>query len=391
MSFLYFDCFSGVSGDMVIAALLDCGASFDGLNRAISSLPISVKLSCSQKVVQGISCTSFDVAAEGAPIRHLSDIEKIINGSGLSLDIKNKSIAVFNKLASAEGSVHGVSPASIHFHEIGAVDTIVDIVGTFVCLDYLGINDIYASAVPWSSGFVDISHGRYPLPAPATALLLSGFPCTFCDAGIELVTPTGAALITSLASPLLNPPPFVASQIGYGAGDYLRKDNVPNLLRVVKAAFISSADSAEAVAVLETEVDDLNPEVYSYLHNLFTSNSAVLDYFTTPLLMKKNRPGTLITLIVRPADAEMLARLLMQESGTLGVRHRLQSRYITPRTECRVETPWGPVRVKIAHLPQGNIRTKPEFEDCQSIAIKHNIPLLEVYSAVNSIASQLSK
>lgn len=391
MSFLYFDCFSGISGDMMIGALLDGGASFEDLENAISSLSISAKLSYVQKVVQGIRCTSFDVDTDGAPIRHLADIDKIITGSGLSPDIKSKSINVFNRLAAAEGHVHGVSPASIHFHEIGAVDTIVDIVGTFICLDSLGIEEVYTSALPWANGFIDISHGRYPLPAPAAAHLLSGFPCFFCDAGIELVTPTGAALITSIASPLLNPPPFVPIQIAYGAGDHVREDKVPNLLRMVKADFTSAHNRSESVAVLETEVDDLNPEVFTHLHNLFTSHPYVFDYFTTPVYMKKNRPGTLITLIAHPDYSEMLAHLLIKESGSLGVRFRIQDRYTAPRSECQIETPWGSIRVKVARQPDGNIHTKPEFEDCQSIANQHNISLLEVYSVVNALASRLSK
>ncbi len=390
MSFLYFDCFSGVSGDMIIAALLDCGASFETLQLALSTLPIAINLSCDQKVVKGIRCTSFNVNASGsAPIRHLADIAGIIDASKLSSKIKSNSLNVFNKLAEAEGLVHGVNPSSIHFHEIGAVDTIVDIVGTFLCLDYLGIDQIYASALPWSDGFVDISHGRYPLPAPATALLLSGFPCVFSNVGMELVTPTGAALITSIASPLLDPPPFIPNRVAYGAGDYVRKDNVPNLLRLIRGDFITPSEPGEAVAVLETEVDDLNPEIFSHLYHLFGSHPAVLDFFTAPIYMKKNRPGTLITLIARPESSEQLAQLLIQESSSLGVRYRLQNRYAASRTESTVDTPWGPVRVKLARLPSGGMRAKPEFDDCQAIALRHNLPLLEVYSVVNAIVFQL--
>jgi hypothetical protein len=390
MSFLYFDCFSGVSGDMIISALLDCGASFEELQLKISSLPIAANLSCQQKVVKGIRCTSFNVDASGAaPIRHLSDIAEIIGTSQLSSEIQRKSLSVFNKLAEAEGLVHGVNPCSIHFHEIGAVDTIVDIVGTFLCLDFLGIDEIYVSALPWSNGFVDISHGRYPLPAPATALLLSGYPCVFANVGMELVTPTGAALITSIASPLLDPPSFIPNRVAYGAGDYVRKDNVPNLLRLIKGDFVTSSEQGDTVAILETEIDDLNPEVFSHLFHLFGSHPAVLDFFTAPVYMKKSRPGNLITLITRPDNSEQLALLLMQESGSLGVRYRLQKRYIASRAERHVDTPWGPVRIKVAALPLGGVRSKPEFDDCQAIAHRHNLPLLEVYSVINAIVSRL--
>jgi uncharacterized protein (TIGR00299 family) protein len=390
MSFLYFDCFSGVSGDMIIAALLDCGASFEDLSRAVDSLPISAHITFQNREVQGIRCTSFEVAGGDAPLRHLADIEQIIYRSSLAPTIKAKSLQVFNKLASAEASVHGVSPAEVHFHEIGAVDTLVDIVGTLVCLDSLGITEAYASSLPWSSGLISISHGCYPLPAPATTLLLTGFPCFFADAGVELVTPTGAAILTSIASPLLDPPPFVPAGVGYGAGRNLRKDGVPNLLRVVKADFVAPILSSEAVAVLETEVDDLNPEIYSYLHELFVSHPSVWDYYTSPVYMKKTRPGTLITLVARPDSAELLAGLLMQESGSLGVRYRLQKRYTIPRSESSLETPWGPVRIKRARLAAGSIRIKPEFENCQAIARSHNLSLIEVYSVVNALVARLS-
>ncbi len=390
MSFLYFDCFSGASGDMIIAALLDCGASFEGLQKAISSLPIAAKISSTPKVLKGISCTSFDVDSAGsAPVRHLPDITHIIESSDLSAEIKSKSVAVFNKLAAAEAAVHGVSPQHIHFHEIGAVDTIVDVVGTFWCLDSLGIKQVYCSALPWSSGMVDISHGRYPLPAPATARLLSGYPCVFTDADMELVTPTGAALITSFASPLLDPPPFIPTRIAYGAGDYIRKDNVPNLLRLVRGNFVTSSAADETVAILETEVDDLNPEIFTHLYSLFASHPDVLDFFTAPINMKKNRPGTLITLITHPHCSAPLAHLLIEETGSLGVRYRLQKRYIAPRSELSVDTPWGPVRLKLAQLPQGRKQAKPEYEDCHAIAIKYNLPILEVYKIINHIASNL--
>lgn len=392
MSFLYFDCFSGVSGDMIIGALLDCGASLEGLQEALAGLPISAKITCTPKVVNGIRGTSFHVdVADSPPIRHLSDIAAIIESSELSSEIKSNSLGVFNKLAEAEGTVHGVSPTEIHFHEIGAVDTIVDIVGAFWCLESLGIKQVYTSALPWSGGFVDISHGRYPLPAPATALLLSGYPCVFTDAGMELVTPTGAALITSFSTPLLDPPPFIPVRIGYGAGNYVRKDNVPNLLRLIKGDFVTSSESGEEIVVLETEVDDLNPEIFTHLYSLFVTNPDVLDFFTTPIYMKKNRPGTLITLLSRPNNCGQLAQLLIQESGSLGIRYRSQRRYIATRKELSLDTPWGPVRVKLSQRPFGGSHAKPEYEDCHAIAVRYNIPLLEVYSVINALTAQLTK
>lgn len=387
MSFLYFDCYSGLSGNMIIASLLDIGASFEYMQRELSGLNISAQINRSFKSIQGIQCSSFEVASEQAPLRYLSDIQKIIADSSLPLNVKGRSIQVFTLLAEAEGRVHGIGLNEVHFHEIGAVDTIVDIVGTFLCLESLGINEIYSSPLPWSSGFVDMDHGRYPLPAPATTQLLSGFPCVFCDAGIELVTPTGAALITSIATPWTGSQAFIPVLIGHGAGNYIRKDKVPNLLRVVKAEFVWADHSSDSVNILETEVDDVNPEFFTHLHHIFMSYPGVLDYFTTPIHMKKNRPGTLITLITRPESAHEIAQKLLLESGSLGVRYRIQHRFTVPRTECQILTRWGPVRIKIARYNADSIRIKPEFDDVQAIAVRHNLPLFKVYEEISGLAS----
>lgn len=391
MSFIYFDCFSGISGDMLISALLDCGASFEQLTRMVESLGISAQIKLVPRTIQGIRCSSFEVNATSSPLRHLKDIEAIIEGSSLPALIKENSRAVINRLAAAEASVHGLSPSQVHFHEIGAVDTIVDIVGTFVCLDSLGIKEAYVSPLPWSGGLVSMSHGRYPLPAPATSLLLQGYPCFFSDANMELVTPTGAALITSIAVPLVDPPLFIPQKIAYGAGHNLRGDGVPNLLRVVQAESLSPAAPTESVAILEAEVDDLNPEVFSHLYHIFMAQPAVLDFFTTAIHMKKNRPGVLITLISRPDACNDLASLLLRESGSLGVRYRLQNRYVLPREERSLDTPWGPVRIKIACMPDGSLRCKPEFEDCHALALQHHVPLVEVLAAANCLARNLIK
>jgi TIGR00299 family protein len=386
MHFLYFDCFSGVSGDMIVSALLDWGAPFDLLRSAVSGLGIGADVSCERKTIQGISCTAFKVASTASPLRHLTDIEKIITGSSLSATIQKRSLDVFHRLAAAESTVHDIDPARVHFHEIGAVDTIVDIVSVFICLESLGIENIYCSPLPWAEGFIDISHGRYPLPAPATCLLLSGFPCVFSDAGIELVTPTGAALITTIAKPLNSRRQFIPNRIAYGAGTNTRTDHVPNLLRLIDAQFYTDLET-ESVAVLETEVDDLNPEVFTHLHRIFTAESGVLDFFTTPVLMKKNRPGTLITLLSRPQAAVELTQRLMIETGSLGVRYRLQERYVAERKEDQVLTPWGPIRVKISNVGSERVRIKPEFDDIEEIAIQHNLPVSKVYSVVSSLIS----
>ncbi|MEN6327109.1 MAG: nickel pincer cofactor biosynthesis protein LarC [Syntrophomonas sp.] len=390
MDFLYFDCFSGVSGDMLIAALLDLGVDFENFIEEIARLNLSLSLSCEKVNVSGIISSRFLIdQANCTTHRHLPDICRIIESSTLKGEIKQKSLAVFNKLAAAEAQVHGVPLENIHFHEIGAVDTIVDIVGTFICLDLLNISQIYASPLPWSQGFIDIEHGRYPLPAPAVVLLLKGVPCCSAPIAMELVTPTGAALITSLTSSFGPIPNSTPLEIGYGAGTTKREDRVPNLLRVVKASLSPALKPGqELVAVLEAEVDDLNPELLGYLFETLLSDDDVLDLYTSTVMMKKNRPGFLLTVMARPAAIDKVAGILFRESTTLGIRHRLQARTILPRHYENVHTPWGPVRVKVAHLPEGEVRAKPEFEDCRAIAASHNLPLPKVYAMVNELLSQ---
>lgn len=385
MSFLYFDCFSGISGDMIIAALLDAGASFEDLSRAIDGLDISARLEHTTRSVQGIRCSSFSVSSSAAPLRHLHDIQSILEASLLPSPIKSKSLEVFQRLAAAEAHVHGIKPDEVHFHEIGAVDTIVDVVGTLVCLDSLGKHRAYVSALPWSGGMTTMEHGRYPLPAPATAVLLTDYPCFLCDAGMELITPTGAALITAIAAPRIEGLDFVPKRIAYGAGQRVRKDGVPNLLRVILADE-SQPPGRETVAILETEVDDLNPEIFSHLHGLFQSDPAVLDFFTTPILMKKNRPGHLISVLTKPDACSRLCQVIMRETGSLGVRHRLQKRIALDRQETLLNTPWGEVRLKTADFGDGVTRSKPEYEDCHRIALENNLPLIAVLSAVSRLA-----
>lgn len=391
MNILYFDCFSGVSGDMLVGSLLDCGANWAELQAGIDSLEIGARIGVCKQIRQGISCSSFVVTADSPPLRHLEDIKRIISHSTLSQAVKFSSVSVFDKLASAEATVHGITPEEVHFHEIGAVDTIVDIVGTFLCLETLGIEQCFASSLPWSQGFAEISHGRYPLPAPATAILLQDYPCHPVSVQLELVTPTGAALLTSIAAQGATLPTFIPVRTGYGAGLFERADGVPNLLRVVQATISEPSGNQDMVAILETEIDDMNPEVFSHLGRIMAEHSDVVDYFITPVFMKKNRPGSLITILARPAGTEELCYLIIRETGSLGVRHRLQKRILADRHEDSMATPWGPVRIKIARLGMDEIRVKPEFEDCAAIAQRERLPILKVYEAVNSLLGARSR
>ena len=386
MHFIYLDCFSGISGDMLIGALLDGGSSLDFLQAGIESLNLGVRLTVEKKVVQGISCTGLKVDAPNAPpLRHLPQIEELIGSSPLPEQIKNEALTVFRKLAAAEAQVHGIDVSRVHFHEIGAVDTIVDVVGAFICLDNLGVEQVFASALPWPQGMLEMSHGRYPLPAPAVVELLQGYPCVFSDAKIELVTPTGAALLTHLVKNQAAPPAFTPLAVGYGAGTNLREDKVPNLLRMIHAQTDDNAVQRETIAILETEVDDLNPEIFTHLYNLCLEHPCVLDIYTTPVFMKKNRPGCLITVLTKPHAIEEICQLLMRETGTLGVRYRNQQRIILKRHLETLVTPWGAVRIKVAQAENGVLHKKPEFEDCQAIARQNKLPLREVYDTIKNL------
>ncbi|HWQ75939.1 MAG TPA: nickel pincer cofactor biosynthesis protein LarC [Syntrophomonas sp.] len=385
MKFIYLDCFSGISGDMLIGALLDGGASFDFLQEGIDALRLEAKLAANKQVIQGISCTAFKVEpVKAPPLRHLPQIESLLLDSSLPEHIINKSLSVFRQLAEAEALVHGIDVSQVHFHEIGAVDTVVDVVGAFLCLESLGTEQVFASPLPWAGGLLDMRHGRYPLPAPAAARLLQGYPCAFSNAKVELVTPTGAALLTHLVKDHSTPAIFTPLSIGYGAGSHIRDDNVPNLLRMIRAEAVNMSPG-ETIAVLETEVDDLNPEIFTHLYRLCLEHPGTLDIFTTPVYMKKNRPGNLITIIAVCGAAEELSRLLMRETGTLGVRCRYQQRMVLPRRLETLSTPWGPVRIKVAQAEDGTTFKKAEFEDCQAIARRHNLPLREIYAGIQNL------
>jgi uncharacterized protein (TIGR00299 family) protein len=384
--YCYFDCFSGASGDMLVGSLLDAGASITELQSLVESLKLDVAVRCARQTVQGISCTKFMVEpGQVQPLRHLPQIMDIIATSSAPDLIKDKAGHIFLHLAQAEATVHGIPVEKVHFHEIGAVDTIIDVMAVLFCLNELGVDKIYSSPLPWNSGWVNISHGKYPLPAPATALLLNGIPVVGSSCTQELVTPTGAAILAGVCQSF-SFPPLVPKKIGYGAGDLVRSDDVPNLLRVIIGEeYAISAQGQELIGVIETQIDDMNPEFYSYLYKSVQDDSAIIDLFTTPVYMKKNRPGVLITLLVRPHDIKRVAEWLLANTTTLGVRTRVDNRYMVNRRTVAINTPWGTVEVKIAQLPDGTIRTKPEYEDCQSIALQNNLSLTKVYDEVERI------
>jgi uncharacterized protein (TIGR00299 family) protein len=309
----------------------------------------------------------------------LSHIEAILRGSGLDEWVKEKSLAIFERIARAEGRVHGIAPSEVHFHEVGAVDSILDIAGTVFCLKYLNIEQVHASPIPVGRGFVKTEHGSLPLPAPATAALLSGVPIHGTAVERELVTPTGAAIVATLAQSFGQVPPMTLLQTGYGAGAN-KTDNPPNLLRILygkTAPLMLSRD----LLIIETNIDDMNPEIYDHVSRKLFALGA-LDVTLTSVQMKKNRPGVLVRVLIEPGLESAAAELLMNETTTLGVRVQHVKRIEAARESLTVSTVFGPVAVKRVLLPNGGERIIPEYEECRRIAEKTGVPLPDVFRKV---------
>jgi pyridinium-3,5-bisthiocarboxylic acid mononucleotide nickel chelatase len=378
MKMLYFDCFAGIAGDMTLAALLELGVPIEALREGLALLPLSGYTLESSKVDRhGIAGTHLQVTLleEDQPHRHYSGIAAMIEAAPLKPRVKELAQRIFRRLAEAEASVHGVALERVHFHEVGAIDSIVDIVGTAIGIDYLGIDRVYSSGLPFGRGFVQTAHGRLPVPAPATAYLMQGIPLT-CDIGEgERVTPTGAAIVAALAEGFGAPPAMKPERIGYGAGS---KDfpELPNLLRLVLGEAVAAA-GAEEVLVIETHIDDMNPEIFGYLMEQLIDAGA-LDVAFASLQMKKNRPGTRLTVIADPADLDRLSSIILAESTAIGLRYYPVRRITLPRRTEERETSLGAVRVKLL----GNGRVTPEFESCREIAGARSLPLIDVYRTV---------
>jgi uncharacterized protein (TIGR00299 family) protein len=389
MKIAYFDCIAGASGDMILGALLDAGLPEATLRARLAELRLDgFDLRCQQVLKNGFSATKVDVlVAEDVPARHLPEIEAIVLESDLSPAIQEQALAIFRRLGEVEASIHGTTLDQVHLHELGAVDTIVDVTGALAGLDALGVERIYASPLPMGRGFVRGAHGLIPLPAPATVALLEGVPVVGSDLDMELVTPTGAALLSSLASGFGPIPAMTLTAAGYGAGS--RDLPIPNVLRLLLGEQAAPNDAVtETLAMLETNVDDLNPEIYDYvMARLFEAGA--LDVFLSPIQMKKNRPATLLRLICRPDGAGELMAILFAETSTLGVRQQLVTRRCLAREMHTVETPYGTVRVKVARWGEGQVKAAPEYDDCRRLAESSGVPLREVYRAAERAAEGL--
>ena len=388
MKIAYLDCFSGISGDMFLGALLDAGLSFEKLKQCLQTLPLDgYHLEMKREARNQIFGTRFVVKLEEKEQvpRNLQAIREIIEQGNLSGKVKKKSIEIFEDLASVEGKVHNRPPEEIHFHEIGAADSIIDIVGSVYGIESLGIWALSVSPLPLGSGFVETGHGRIPIPAPATLALLKGIPVF--DSGIqhEMVTPTGAALVKGLANSFGAIPPMIVRNVGYGVGKRDLPDR-PNLIRILIGDKESEKD-VDTVVILETNLDDASPEHLGYLMDrLF--NAGALDVVFCPVQMKKNRPGVQIQVIGRPDQRDAFIEILFSESPTLGIRFRYSQRKLLKRASAEVDSPWGKIIVKKVLSRDGLPFFLPEYEACREIALKNDRPLREIFYWVMSLNKQ---
>jgi uncharacterized protein (TIGR00299 family) protein len=379
MKIAYLDCFSGVSGDMFLGALLDAGLPFEELKKGLESLPLDgYSLEMKREMKGALSATRFvvNVKKEEHVHRHLADIRKIIRAGRLSQDVQEKSLRVFESIAREEGRIHDRSPEKVFFHEVGAVDSIVDILGVVSGVELMRIDSLCVSSLPVGSGFVETEHGRIPIPAPATMALLEGIPVYGTGLKQELVTPTGAALVKELASSFGPLPSMTVEKVGYGAGSRDLPDR-PNLLRII-VGHDQSGQQVDTVVILEANLDDTHPEWLGFLMDRLFEAGA-LDVVFCPVQMKKNRPGVLIQVMGRPEQKDELMDILFAESTTLGVRFQLSQRKTLERSTVVIDSPWGKMLVKKVVGPDGTSFSLPEYEACRKIAEEEKIPIKEVY------------
>lgn len=380
MKLAYFDCFSGISGDMTLGALLDAGVSLDTLREGLGGLQVPGWEISSEKVWKnGMAASFVRVKTEDqAKHRSLSVILEIINNSQLPAPVKKDAAAIFTRLGEAEASVHDVPLEKIHFHEVGALDAIVDIVGACLGFHALGVKKFACSPLNVGAGTAKMAHGVLPVPAPATANLLVGKPTYSNGVQKELVTPTGAAIVATLCDTFGPQPPMSVSAIGYGAGT-ADLEGQPNVVRIMIGEPLEKSVPGydEEISVIEANLDDMNPQIYGYFLEKALAAGA-LDVYTTPVQMKKNRPGTLLTVLCRPQDSAALMDLVFAETTTFGARTYRAQRRALPRESVRVSTKFGDVSIKLSRVNGHILHVAPEFEDCRKLAVEKNVPLQQV-------------
>lgn len=393
MKTVYFDCFAGISGNMLLGAFLDAGVPEERLRSELAKLNVTgYELKIQRVIKQGIAAVHADVELvhhhhhhdhehhheHHHHHRYLPDIYAILDQSALAQAVKDNSKKIFLCLAEAEAKVHGTTVDKIHFHEVGAIDSIVDIVGAAFCLHYLGIEKVCASRLQTGSGFVQCSHGQMPVPAPATAELLRNIPYYNGNTEKELVTPTGAAFLAAFGTEFgAIPAGFLSHTIGYGAGGW--DLDFPNVLRV-HVGELEQAEEAEML-VIEANIDDLNPQIYEYVMEKLLALGA-RDVWMTPIIMKKSRPATMLSVLAEGPLMESIAACLFAETSTIGLRHYPVQRQIADRVNKKITTPWGEASVKVSSYQNKICNIAPEFEDCRKLAEEHNIPLKQIQQQV---------
>jgi uncharacterized protein (TIGR00299 family) protein len=397
MKIAYLDGSSGISGDMFLAALIDAGLSPKRLLEELKKIPLGFyEFKRTVAMRRGIAGTRIEIRDPGQrQARHLSHIEKLIGDSTLSDSVKERALKIFRRLGEAEATLHNQPIEKVHFHEVGALDTILDVVGACVGLELLEVSELISSPLNVGSGHVEAAHGTLPVPAPATAELLKDIPIYSSGVEGELVTPTGAAIISTLASSFGPMPAMKVSRIGYGAGekDFPRHPNLARLFVGEKAEIEQArpqpgAESEEAVSVIEANVDDMSPQLYGFFVERALAAGA-LDVICTPVQMKKNRPGMMISLVADPDKCDELARLVFEQTTTIGVRIHQARRKVLQREIVTVETAYGPLNVKVAWLDGKVVNVAPEYDDCKRVAEEKSVPLKQVLIAAQTAYRKL--
>jgi uncharacterized protein (TIGR00299 family) protein len=386
----YFDCFSGISGDMTLGALMDLGVPPGWLKEKLTDIPLKgFNISIEKELRRGIHASRATVTVDrDLPSRNYADIKELIRQSRMSTRVKETALAIFDKVAEAEAKIHHAEKDHVHFHEVGALDSIIDIVGTALCLEYLDIQKITSSKIPLGKGFVSCHHGILPVPAPATVEILRHIPVFGSGIEQELVTPTGAAIIATLADRFDHMPEMKIENIGYGAGkrDYGDRPNVLRIIRGIPSPMADAEIQSQPIVMLETCIDDMNPEFYGYIMDRLFEDGA-LDVYWVPIFMKKNRPGTMVQVLCEASKKQAVAHRILTETTSIGVRFHEVRRQTLARESIMLQTAYGEVMVKRITGPGQRMRFAPEYEECRKIAQSYQIPIREVYAEITKTAA----
>jgi len=386
----YFDCYSGISGDMILGALVDLGVDLKKIRAGLKTLGLSKGYEIKSGIVKRGLISGVKVRVVVKPVRrphsrNFKDIKNLISQSGLSKKVKSDAVEIFKRIAKAEAKVHHTSMDKVHFHEVGAMDSIVDIVGGVLGMDLLNVQRVISSPLNVGEGFVECAHGTLPVPAPATLNLLDGIPCFSTGIKKELVTPTGAGMIGFFAEKFQSLPMMKVLKTGYGAGDHI-VEKTPNMLRVILGETEGEGET-QSMTMVETNIDDMNPEFYEHVMELLFKAGAV-DVTFTPVIMKKSRPAVTLSVMTLSEKKEKIAKILLSETSTFGVRYYEVNRITLDRETQTLKTPYGPVNVKIGSLDAGILKISPEYEDCKKISRREKLPIKKVYEDVRKLAER---